>query len=93
MLKPVSHCPPQQPSTQQDKATATHCEASFLPQIADLLPVSPWTPAEIAEERSAAARAAEAREIEVRAVEQRSAIEAAYSDAEMQVRNSPLRDL
>ena len=43
---------------------------------------------EIAEERSAAARAAEAREIEVRAVEQRSAIEAAYSDAEMQV-NQP----
>jgi len=40
----------------------------------------------IAEERSAAARAAEAREIEVRAVEQRSAIEAAYSDAEMQAR-------
>merc|ERR1712072_914848 len=42
--------------------------------------------AKIAEERSAAARAAEAREIEVRAVEQRSAIEAAYSDAEMQAR-------
>merc|ERR1712205_114876 len=42
--------------------------------------------AKIAEERAAAARAAEAREIEVRAVEQRSAIEAAYSDAEMQAR-------
>merc|ERR1712139_178944 len=40
----------------------------------------------IHEERAAAARAAEAREIEVRAVEQRSAIEAAYSDAEMQAR-------
>merc|ERR1712072_5093 len=40
----------------------------------------------IAAERAAAARAAEAREIEVRAVEQRSAIEAAYSDAEMQAR-------
>merc|ERR1712127_292502 len=40
----------------------------------------------IAEERAGAARAAEAREIEVRAVEQRSAIEAAYSDAEMQAR-------
>lgn len=49
------------------------------------MPPLPPTLAEIAEERSAAARAAEAREIEVRAVEQRSAIEAAYSDAEMQV--------
>merc|ERR1712205_174437 len=37
-------------------------------------------------ERFAEAKAAEAREIEVRAVEQRSAIEAAYSDAEMQAR-------
>ena len=46
---------------------------------------------EIAEERSAAARAAEAREIEVRSVEQRSAIEAAYSDAEMQVILAPMR--
>merc|ERR1711988_882784 len=44
--------------------------------------------AKIAEERAAAARAAEAREIEVRAVEQRSAIEAAYSDAEMQARRA-----
>merc|ERR1712167_399736 len=42
--------------------------------------------AKIVEERVAAARAAEAREIEFRAVEQRSAIEAAYSDAEMQAR-------
>merc|ERR1712093_140570 len=41
--------------------------------------------AKIAEER-AAAPAAEAREIEVRAVEQRSAIDAAYSDAEMRAR-------
>merc|ERR1712188_177076 len=40
----------------------------------------------IANERAAAARAAEAREIEVRAVEQRSAIECAFSDAEMQAR-------
>merc|ERR1712072_1117684 len=40
----------------------------------------------IANERVAAAHAAETREIEVRAVEQRSAIEAAYSDAEMQAR-------
>merc|ERR1711959_844606 len=45
-----------------------------------------YAEAKIAEERAAAACAAEAREVEVRAVEQRSAIEAAYSDAEMQAR-------
>merc|ERR1711966_350037 len=37
-------------------------------------------------ERFAEAKIAEEREIEVRAVEQRSAIEAVYSDAEMQAR-------
>merc|ERR1712072_278910 len=68
------------------------CEDLKAAEIQEAQAVNQRTMAEehaenkIAEERRAAAIAAEAREVEVRAVEQRSAIEAAYSDAEMQAR-------